>query len=330
MSTRPQVNDLQSSFGDILKKEFGTGVPQIATVVAVVLGSLGLKDYFDAGAWTVVAVLCFATIFLYRHQLPNRLSRATWLVLAFLVTSGVIGFCVLKASIHQDQLFLDWEKANKSLATAYFSFLTTMSVACLITSYRKQEKMLGLTYPRPIEDAVAEQLFSLEFYKEKVQFVVHIQAVENEWIDVVTEMSYDVVNRTDSQKRWELKYSFDRATGKLLSAQWDKEPLDVEDPHYLSALGFEVQRTMRPGQKSSAYVRVQERFRLREPGIYTSYHPATDLKVLVDNSVDKLKFYFDVLHFSDPPVVTAGKERSIHLKSGLLPFQGVIVKWGAN
>jgi putative exporter of polyketide antibiotics len=70
-TTRIQLTDLESSFGEILKKEFGTGIPQIATVIAVVLGSLGLKPYFDAGAWTVIAVLCFALVFLYRHQLPN-------------------------------------------------------------------------------------------------------------------------------------------------------------------------------------------------------------------------------------------------------------------
>ena len=118
---------LESSFGDILKKEFGTGIPQISTVVAVVLGSLGLKEnVFSAGAWTVVAVLCFVAVFLYRHQIPSKLPKTTFLVVGFLAFFTSIGAFIYRM-IADGVPFVQWEGEHINLVTAYFSFLTTTS-----------------------------------------------------------------------------------------------------------------------------------------------------------------------------------------------------------
>ena len=321
------VSNLQSSFGDMLKKEFGTGIPQISTVVAVVLGSFGgLKGYFDAGAWTVVAVLCFAAVFLYRHQIPSRLLTTTWLVMTFLLlfgTLGAIGFRTLA----DGKPIVDWEKNNVYLATAYFSFLTTTSIACLITSYRKQVE--GRAYPSHIDSAIRNQLFSLDFYKEKVRFDIKAEGVENESLKFVTEYSYAVVNRTDSDRTWDMSYTFKRDMGRVLEAQWDKHHIDLDDPHFVSGVGIRIPRLMKAGQKSTAYFKIEQRFRMRDSETYTSYHPATDLTVSVQNSVNGIRFNFDVLHFSEPEVETDKKKNSktLSLDSGLLPFQGVILNW---
>jgi hypothetical protein len=328
MASRPPLN-LESSFGDILKKEFGTGIPQISTVVAVVLGTLQLKDKFNAAAWTIVAVLCFALVFLYRHQIPNRLPKTTLLVFGFLVFFGVVGFVAYRMSSGGLTLW-QWEAANVDLTTAYLSFVTTISVACLITSYRKQERMLGRLYPAVIDTAITKQLSSMDFYKEKIRFDIHVKKLEGEEITFETEYSYTVVNRADGNRFWDMSYNFDRQTGKVLQAEWDKHSIDLQDPRFESGVGIKIPRDMKASQRSTVYFKIQQRFRLRDSETYTSYHPATDLTVTVQNGIDGVRFNFDALHLSQPEVEVDKKNKnnkSLSLDSGLLPFQGIILNW---
>lgn len=324
MATRPELN-LESSFGDILKKEFGTGIPQISTVVAVVLGSLGLRENFSAGAWTVVAVLCFAAVFLYRHQIPSRLPKTTLLLIGFLISCSLLAVVIYRLTA--DGLpFVKWSGEHINLVSAYLSFVTTTSIACLITSYRKQERMLGRIYPGPIDDAIVTQLSSLDFYKENVKFNIHVTALKENQITFVTEYSYVVVNRADGERIWDMSYTFNPTEGRVLEARFDKDTIEVDDPHFVSGVGIKIPRIMKSRQRSDAYFKIEQRFGLRDSETYTSYHPATDLKVNVQNSVDGVRFNFDLLHFSQLDVKTNANSKSLSL-SGLLPFQGVILNW---
>jgi hypothetical protein len=328
MSTKGTALDLDSSFKDILKEEFGTGVPQIATVVAVVIGSLGLQDYFNAGAWTVVAVLCFAAIFLYRRQLPSRLSRTTAWVASFLLISAFAGFEFFEHLSKADHP-LDWLKQHPIAITIYFSFLSSVSLASLITSYRKQEKVLGLTYPARIEAAITKQLFSLDFYKEDVVFKIRAQDTNGDWVKFTTEMSYTVINRTQSEKQWQMEYKFNRDSGAVKEARFNEEDIEVTEPQYNLGTGIHVPKLIQPGKSAKVYFKVEEEFRLRDSELYTSYYPASELKLVVLNESSKIKFHFEVLHFSEPvqPKGQLKNQKILYLKSGLLPFQGVRMNW---
>lgn len=324
MSAKDPI-DLQSTFDKPLRSQFGVGVPQIATAVAVILGSLGLKERFDAGTWTVVAVLCFAAAYLYRYQISSRLALTTWWVIGFLVVFGAAGF-LYYCSQGTTQDFWTWEKYHKPLAAAYFSFLTSASVAWLVTSANKQNAVLGRYYPGIIERAITDQLYGLDFYKEAVRFDIEVSALDNDWATLITELSYKVTNRTDSSKIWSMDYAFNRKFGgKVLDAKFDNESIQIDDPNYLTELGIKVPRPVEAGHTSRIYFKVEERFRSRDSELYTSYHPATDLKVTVKNKFPDLRIYFTVLHFSTPKEEASPK--SIYLSSGILPFQGVRMNW---
>ena len=227
--------------------------------------------------------------------------------------------------------FAGWLKEHPILTNSYLSFLTSIAIACLITSYRKQEKMLGLVYPNAIEHAIRDQLHSLDFYKESVLFSILLAEVDNDWVRFVTELSYVVVNRTDSDKVWHLQYKFDRNTGRAQEIKFNEEPINLENPNLDVAIG--IPKTIKAGQRAKVYFRVEERFRSRDSEFYTSYYPATDLKVVVHYEPSKttvqpeqIRFYFDVLHFSDSGEVRGKHERAVHIK-GILPYQGVRVNW---
>ncbi len=240
----------------------------------------------------------------------------------------MVGFELFKRLSHP-QGSVDWLKQHPIAITAYFSFLSSISLAILITSYRKQEKVLGLTYPARIEAAITKQLFSLDFYKEDVLFKIRAQDTDGSWVKFTTEMSYTVVNRTQSEKQWLMEYRFNKDSGVVKEARFNDEDIEFTDPQYDLGTGIHIPRLIQPGKSAKVYFKVEEEFRLRDSELYTSYYPASELKLVVLNESSKIKFHFEVLHFSEPlkPKGQLENQKILYLKSGLLPFQGVRMNW---
>ena len=92
--TEGKSNSLETAFNGILE-EYGTSVPQFSVVIAVIIGSLGFDEYFNAGIWTIIAILCFSLVYLFRRQIGSNLKKTGIFVLVvlflFLIPVVVVG-----------------------------------------------------------------------------------------------------------------------------------------------------------------------------------------------------------------------------------------------
>jgi hypothetical protein len=311
-----------------LKDEFSTGVPQIATAVAVILGTLGLQQFgFNAGAWTVIAVFTFCLVFLYRRYVPSSLARMTaWMGSFFILAFSGAALLYHLRDPHFSSLDA-WLLGHPYGASAYASFVSTAILACLVTSYRKQE-LLGGHYPVKIESALAGEFYSLPFYKKDVKFRIEMEEPDSSGIKVRTTHSYTVVNRTRSPREWRVQYNLNDKNGSFDRVVVGKTNIDLDGhPGYKTGRGIDIPVDVK--KEATIEIVVIDRFEARDSEIYTSYHPATDLRIEIKYPKECVRCYFDVLHSSrsEPKIVTAGK---MLVLEGLLPYQGARLYWNTT
>jgi hypothetical protein len=318
---------LGSDLKDILKDEFGTGIPQIATLVFVVLGSFQLQDKFNAGAWTIVAAICFFFVFMFRRHISSHLPRTGVAVLLFVALATSATWYIY--SVSSSKAFDEWLRSHPIPLSAYFSFVTTTGLACLVVSYRKQEKLGEAGYPDIIEKALAQQLRSSKFYKKNIVFAIVVSKVDSESVYFETELSYDVVNRSDDSQEWHAEYLLNNKDGMFREVVIDGNQYSTDDRKYRRGSSVMVPIFIKGKGKASVRIRVSDKFRLNDSDIFTSYHPATDLTVTFTNETPNLKVFFDNLHIPDYPTKLEGKLSSLKIPDGILPFQGVRVRWEA-
>src|SRR5260370_30515021 len=203
MSTRIEETDPQASPFRGIIGSFGTSIPQISTAIAVIIGSLGLRKYFDAGAWTMSAILSFSIVYIFRRQLPRTVPAATLLVVLLYLVAVVIGFVLWKSGLvpHDPA---SWSEMVKSLSSAYVALALTLPLAVLVTSYQKQEEVMGLSFPREIDQAARAQLLTVPFYKSKVTLNTKFENVDNDGVELINDMSYRVTNRTKEKQEWKM------------------------------------------------------------------------------------------------------------------------------
>jgi len=316
---------LSPELKDILKDEFGTGIPQIATLVFIVLGSFQLQG-FNAGAWTIIAAACFFLVFMFRGQISSHLLRTAAGVLAFLALAAIGAWYMYSASSAVGKGFDEWLKGHPILLSAYFSFVTTTALACLVVSYRKQEK-LGQRYPDIIEAAVNSQLRSSNFYKKNVIFKIVVTRVDTSWVYFDTELSYEVVNRREDPQEWRAEYLLNDATGTFEEIKINASDYSPNDRKYRSGPLLFVPVSIPGNGRAEVSIKVKDRFRLVDSDIFTSYHPATDLTVQFSNEVPTIRLFFDTLHIPEYRPTTDGNVSSLTIPDGILPFQGVRVRW---
>ena len=324
------AQNLSGTFDNVLAS-FGTGVPQISTIVTVVLGSIGFDKYFNAGAWAIFSILCFGIVSFYRRQIPSSLLRTTAWAVAFVIIFG--GLAIYQAlSLGSAQGVTAWIEANKALATVYMSILFTLPLASLIISYQKQEEAEGLNLPVVLEEAVKDQLYRHPFYKSNVFYVLKITEVDAEGLVVVNEMSYKVKNRTGSRQEWKMHYRLSDVRGRIDQVKCNDTIIQSSAFNYSidnDAIGRNVFIPVRlgPGDEASVYFRVTQKYRHSDGELYTSYTPATDLAVRVENIPDGFYFELDPLHYQEEQRKESGKTKEIFLSRGVLPYQGVRVSW---
>src|ERR1044072_9451015 len=116
MSTPEELTGQQASAFRGIMGSFGAIVPQISTVIGIAIVSLGLCQYFDAGSWTIIAVLSFSLVYLYRRYIPRTVPTATLLVAFLFLTSGVVGFVLWRSGIvsHDPAVRAETQKRRSS------------------------------------------------------------------------------------------------------------------------------------------------------------------------------------------------------------------------
>lgn len=328
MSTPAEFTGQQASAFRGIMGSFGGSIPQISTVIGIVIGSLGLPKYFDAGAWTIIAVLSFSLVYLYRRYIPRTVPTASLLVALLFLISGVVGYALWKSGVvsHDPSV---WSETAKRLSSAYLALTITLPVAVLITSYQRQEEVLGLTFPRKIEKAARDQLVTVPFYKSKIILQTTVEKVDEQGAVLVNDMWYRVTNRTKRKQEWKMEYGFsdNKAEIEIAEANGEAIPQDDIARKYRYDDGVLIPREIGPKKSLQVHFRVRQRYRLEDGEIYSSYTPATDLTVKVENPFNEIEFYLESLYGPDPKKEATGTTQTMSLREGVLPYQGVRVKW---
>jgi hypothetical protein len=184
-------------------------------------------------------------------------------------------------------------------------------------------------YPPPIQKAIKDQLYDLNFFKERVVFEVQVTEVQNDEAEFITQLSYLVTNRTKERHDWRMEFLFKyrEGGGRVLDVKYKDKPIYMKMLDVQSSRGVSIRRTMEAGETSSVYIKMQERFRIPDYELYTSYHPATDLRVIVRNPFDALEFNFEPFYFTSVSPDRYDDRSEIYFDQGILPHQGLRLSW---
>jgi 3',5'-cyclic AMP phosphodiesterase CpdA len=198
------------------------------------------------------------------------------------------------------------------------------SIPILANSAARARRTL---FPKPIEAAVEDQLYSRNFYKSNVLFDVEAREDGAKSLIFDTKMSYTVVNRTPFNQDWSADYKFDHDNGTIVEIRFGIEPYDPREAEFHTARGLSVKRSVEPHGTLDFFVHARERWPDRGSALYTSYNPATDLKVILRSVPKDVLVDFEILYFwkTYPLQRTHGWE--VSLDKGLLPNQGVKMSW---
>lgn len=183
-------------------------------------------------------------------------------------------------------------------------------------------------FPQPIESAMVEQLHSRAFYKSRVRFEITVLSVAAAHVELQTVLEYDVTNRTEEGRYWDMEYK-ERGTGKgVVEVNYCGEVLDPRMRDYRIGRGVSIRKLIKPGETASVYFRAIEHFDLTDSELYTSYYPATDLRVVVVNPFPSLNFDFEILYLDEVWPVTRDQDRmEVSVTKGILPYQGIRLHW---
>jgi hypothetical protein len=318
---------LEGAFDGILR-QYGTNVAQVSTVVAVVIGSLGFSDYFNAGAWTLLSVVSFALAYMYRRQTPANLPKTTAWVIVFLMMTAGLPLAIGIYHLGWDA-FLKSLSAHKTFFSAYSAFVVTLSVAILITSYKKQELYSGGKFPDKLENAIASQLYQCPFYREKIFYDIEIVdcSAEDKTLNLKTTLTYNVTNRSDDPEDYPVTYTLKHELSHVEQVSINKKPYDPQSPEYQFGRGIKIVEKIPPRATYPVSVLVFEQMYLGDSDMYTTYYAASDLRVRVMNPFPDLIVDFELWYPDKTLPPGSGTTREVVLDKGVLPFQGVRINW---
>ncbi len=320
-------SDLSKIFDGILQ-EFGTNVPQISVIVAVIIGSLTLDDYFNAGAWSLTSIMCFAFIYVFKRQITPNVLTSLSISLFFLILGG--GLLIL---FHHS--FNDLFKSiinSKTTLSIYSGAFITIPIAILITSFRKQEKQFGLLFPKKIEDSICNQLIKTPFFKSGIVYEITFKKIDGDFLVVNSKLKYLVKNRTNDHHKWISFYRTDDPDFTMNSVKVNKQEI-YTDQKYFVEHGFQYERYLKNKEEIEMEFDADIKYPIIGSEMYTTYDVATDQKVIINNPFSDLKLSFEVLYDRYSKSIEPIRKKDlieIEFNKGLLPYQGVRVNWCIN
>ncbi|MDQ1468643.1 MAG: hypothetical protein QOJ99_123, partial [Bryobacterales bacterium] len=113
----------------------------------------------------------------------------------------------------------------------------------------------------------------------------------------------------------------------ILEARFDQKSYNPNHLEFQTGRGLSIKRKLGPNEVMDVFIHAQERWPDRASALYTSYYPATDLKVMLRNQVANVDFDFEILYFWDVYPVQEKETWEVFLDRGLLPYQGVKLNW---
>jgi len=142
-----------------------------------------------------------------------------------------------------------------------------------------------------------------------------------------TKMSYDVINRTAQEQTWHTKYTYDTQRGKIVEVRFNDAPFDPALRVFHDGLGISIPSILAPGERGKVFLKAEEEWDPDGWTFYTSYNPATDLKIILRENLPGTEFEFEVLYFwKEWPMKRKGY-REVYFDKGILPYQGTRLHW---
>jgi predicted phosphodiesterase len=186
---------------------------------------------------------------------------------------------------------------------------------------------IRVAFPEQVFRAINEQLSENPFFKEEVFYRLNFEESNDGNVQIVTEYSYKVVNRTDQPQTWDISYTYKYGSGQVHDLRYNDSAIDDYVP---TAAGISAKRVLEGGMKARVFMKVQEEYRKADYELYTGTCPSRDLRVAVKDPAKAFEFSFE--NFSaggQAPVRTKTRfgQEEVFLNNGLLPFQGIKLSW---
>ena len=184
-------------------------------------------------------------------------------------------------------------------------------------------------FPVKIEQAVEQQLYDRSFFKTNVAFDVEVTQPSEDELTFETKFSYGVVNRTSDTRKWSVDYKYERGRGTIKEARIGGTTYPPEQLEFGTARGLSIPVNLAPEQRVDVYLHVIETRPVRGSALYTSYNPATDLRVTVRSSTPEIGFDFEPLYFLESWEALKHQDNyyEILFDKGILPYQGLRLNW---
>ena len=322
MTTPAMVPD---TFIRKILEEFGMQWTHIAIFSGVGFSALGLDRYFNSGVWILGAIAGFTVVYFFRRQLPQQLAK----VAAFALIAIVLGISVPIVLISMGgQNPLDFAEQHKTLSTAYLSLVLIIPGASIISTYRQQENVYGGTYPPELNEAIRKNIADAVFYRKKQVYKVHLVSHTNGMVAFETELSYSLVNRTNTTKKWSGGFAVAGQNAAYTELKVNGKNMDLNRPEYRTERGLRIDLNLAPNEEVPLKFVAKESFPSSGSDLLSSYTPATSLTVEVRNSVkDEIQLIVEAL--LPEPVEPTYTERTVVYESptGVLPYQGFRLYW---
>lgn len=185
-------------------------------------------------------------------------------------------------------------------------------------------------FPGIINDSIKEQLNMCAFYREHMVYKIEVTDVSREWVTFTTELSHTVTNRTTQPQIYYMTYDLkDEDRGKVLEARFNDRVFDLSSKELRRKGRESIKQVIPPNTPGRIFFRARERFRLEDSEMYTTWMPASDLKVVIVTGKfkDRISFYSDSLYCEDAEERRSDDCIELMFNKGLLPYQGVRLYW---
>lgn len=186
-----------------------------------------------------------------------------------------------------------------------------------------------------IESAIQRQLYDCAFYKTDLVFEIQATEVQSREVppkpilELTTELSYTLVNRTTSKCKCEIKFPCPSRFGEIVRAEFNGRIYDPDQRELWDQRGLCLHSELEAGKSGRVSITATEWWRIEDAVLLTTFQPATDLKVVVRSKAPNLSFDFEPQYTWDDEYEKTSESGALvaRFTRGLLPNQGVRLNW---
>lgn len=194
---------------------------------------------------------------------------------------------------------------------------------------RKAESPVAGPYPTEIDRAIRSDLLDGRFYKAKQTYRIEVTRVKNDELTLGIDLSYVLVNRTDSEQEYTIGITAAGPTSRYLIATIDEAPIDLERPSYRAGNYLLIPRRFSPGTSAEIRLVAECDYRTDDSELLTTFVPAADFELRITNPFPQLTMICEPVMRGDVEPTVDGTTKC-YVAKGVLPYQGFRLTWHAG